>query len=179
MPHFGSPSGPYAPLLALVVGALLLLLGRRLFWLFVGVAGFLVMSSLVLRYFHVEPYLLRLLLALAGGLIGVLLAIFAQKLAVALAGFVVGGHTLAGLLGFDLAHLRPGQGLILLLGAIVAALLALWLFDLALIFFSSLAGAGLILDAAGLHGQTRLLLLVVLVVVGFLAQSRLTQPRRG
>jgi hypothetical protein len=97
-----------------------------------------------------------------------------QKVAVALAGFFVGAYLVANLLGWQLPPLRPTEQLVLLLAGIVAAFLALALFDLALILFSAIAGAGMILDNVHLRvgGNVRLLLLVVLAAVGAAFQAR-------
>src|SRR5690349_11228256 len=87
---------------ALVVGALLLLVGRRLFWLLVGIAGFLFAWSLSYQYFHLREPGAQLLLAVVAGLVGVALAVFAQKLAIAFAGFVAGAYVVAAFLGVSL-----------------------------------------------------------------------------
>ncbi len=162
------------PIVALVVGVVLLLFGRRLFWVFVGVVGFMAGWHLALGSWRHSPGGGRLLLALLAGLLGVVLALLLQKLAVALAGFFVGAYLLAGLLGWPLEALRPGQQLVLLLAGVVAAVLALLVFDFALILYSALAGAGLIVDNVHLRlgGTARLLLLVVLAAVGAAVQAR-------
>jgi hypothetical protein len=124
----------------------------------------------------------RLFLACAAGLFGMLLAIFVQRLAVGLAGFVVGAWFAAGLLGLDLAHAmatRPGPALLVLLAGILAAVLAVRLFDFALIALSALAGAGLIADAAHLTGPPRPFFLVLLAVAGIAVQAGWTGRRRA
>jgi len=142
--HFVAPfADPNARLLAFLVGAVLLVLGKRLFWLFVGLVGFFTVYRLSLETLHVHPPGVRLFLACAAGLFGVLLAIFVQRLAVGLAGFLVGAWFAAGLLGLDLAHAsttRPGLALVVLAAGVLAAFLALRLFDFALIALSALAG---------------------------------------
>src|SRR3954469_15488706 len=165
---------PNARLLAFAVGAVLLVLGQRLFWLFVGIVGFLSVYQLSLATLHVHPLGVRLFLAFAAGLFGMLLAIFVQRLAVGLAGFLVGAWFAAGLLGLDLAHataVRPGTALVVLLAGILAAVLAARLFDFALIALSALAGAGLIADAAHLAGPSRPFFLVLLAVAGIAIQA--------
>src|SRR5215210_265313 len=77
--------GPETPILVLIAGVLLLIAGRRLFWLFVGLVGFFT----VYQWF--EPYSgapssWHWGLAIAARLLGILLAIFLQRFAVALAG---------------------------------------------------------------------------------------------
>ena len=163
---------PLARPVALIVGALLLLAGRRLFWLLVGAIGFLFAYSLSLRYLHLQPSGGEWLVAILVGVLGVVLAIFAQKLAIALAGFGVGVYLAAGLLGFGprLSGLHFGQALALVAAGVVAAVLAVVLFDLALSVLSALAGSGLVVDALGLGGTLRWPLFVVLAIVGTAVQ---------
>ena len=74
--------------------------------------------------------------AVAEHTIGVMIALFLQKLAVGLVGFFVGGAAMAMVLGIEAERwyrVGAGQGLALLLAAIAGAVLAAWLFDLALI----------------------------------------------
>jgi hypothetical protein len=166
---------------ALVAGALLVLFGRRLFWLFVGVVGFFLGYSLASGVFGLEPDWARFGLAALGGAIGILLAIFLQKLAVAVAGFLVGAWTMAGALGIPLSaasSLTAGQALLLFLAGILAALLAVWLFGITLVVLSSLAGAGLIADAIPLAGPARLALVAVLLIMGVVIQTQMTARKR-
>lgn len=170
---------PHEGLLALVVGAVLLAFGRRLYWLLLGLIGFLAGAAVATGPLEGEPTLTRLLIAVVAGLIGVLIAIFLQKLAVGLAGFFVGGAAMALVLGVEADewyHVGAGQGLALLLAAVAGAILAAWLFDLALIAASSFVGAGLIVDALDVESG-RLLLLALLVLVGVAVQTGVTARR--
>jgi hypothetical protein len=164
------------PFAGLVAGALLLFFGRRLFWLFVAVVGFMAgwyfAASLWHNHSSAES---QMLLALVGGLIGLVLALVVQKLAVAIAGFFVGFQVVASLLGWHPAALHATQLLVLVAAGVVAAILALMLFDFALILLSAVAGAGLIVDNVHLHlsADARLLALVLLAVVGAAVQAHL------
>ncbi|HVR11748.1 MAG TPA: hypothetical protein VMW75_27145 [Thermoanaerobaculia bacterium] len=177
LPHEVFPWATATPIAALLVGIALLLFGRRLFWLFVAVIGFMAGWYLAMGGGRHGATGGGLLVALVAGLIGLVLALVVQKVAVALAGFFVGAYLLAGLLGWQLPPLRPGQQLVLLAAGVVAAVLALALFDLALILYSAIAGAGLILENVHLHlgGNARLLALVVLAAVGAAFQARWLQ----
>ena len=164
--------------LGLIEGVLLLLLGRRLFWLFVAIIGFVVVYDYFLHALpSVEPTV-RIVVAAVAGLVGALLAILVQKLAAAVAGFLVGVYVTAGWLGISTAHLSGPHALELLVAGVIGALLALFLFDPALVALSSLAGASLIVDALHLVGQTRMLVWAVLLVVGIVVQMRLAPSRR-
>jgi hypothetical protein len=121
-----------------------------------------------------------LLIALVAGLIGLVLALVMQKVAVAVAGFFVGAYLLAGVLGWQLPPVRPGEQVVLLLAGVVAAVIALALFDIALILYSAIAGAALIVEHVHLRlaGNGRLLLLVVLAAVGAAFQAQMLQRFR-
>jgi hypothetical protein len=157
---------------ALIVGALLLIAGRRLFWLFVGIVGFFAGYSLALQLFHLREPGAQLLLGVVAGLVGIALALFAQKLAIAVAGFLVGAYFAAALLGVSpsAGALTLTQDLILLVVGIVAAVLAVSLFDVALVVLSSLAGASLVSDALQMGAGSRWLIVAVLAVVGIAVQ---------
>jgi hypothetical protein len=180
LPHEVFPWATATPIAALLAGVALLLFGRRLFRLFVAVIGFMAGWYLAMGGGRHAATGGGLLVALIAGLIGLVLALVVQKVAVALAGFFVGAYLLAGLLGWQLPPLRPGQQLVLLLAGVVAAILALALFDLALILYSAIAGAGLILETVHLQlaGGARLLALVVLAAVGAAFQARWLQRVR-
>ena len=76
----------------IIVGLALLVLGKRLFWLFVGAIGFIAASDAAAAYFSALPHWQILTISIAAGLLGVLLAIFFQKLAIVLVGFYAGGY---------------------------------------------------------------------------------------
>lgn len=170
--------GPETPILVLLAGVALLVAGRRLFWLFVGLVGFFTV------YYWFEPYSGTLssgrwVLAVAAGLLGILLAIFLQRFAVALAGFFVGGWAVVQFLGLSLAKARTADVVIFVVAGIIAAILAVKVFEIALVFLSSLAGASLIVDAVHPGPTLARVLLVGLLVVGIAVQLGLTARRRS
>ena len=135
------------PLAFLLVGLLLLLLGRRLFWLFVAVAGFVIGVEAAPYILPHQGELFTLVVALVLGLLGALLAIFVQKLAIGVGGFVGGGYLAAVLCGPLLGGTGmayPGAWLCFLVGGILGAILMMAFFNWALIILSSLQGAHLI-----------------------------------
>jgi hypothetical protein len=163
-------TGPEIPLLALLAGIVLLVAGRRLFWLFVGLVGFITV------YRWLEP---QWLLALLAGLLGIVLAIFLQRAAIAAAGFFAGGWFAVQLLGLPMAHPRGSDLLVFFIAGVIAAILALRVFDLALVILSSLAGADLIVGALHPRPGVAKLLLLGLAVAGIAVQMGLTARRRA
>jgi hypothetical protein len=160
-------------LIPILLGIALLFLGRRLFWLFVAVVGFMAGIGLATQFLQGQSQQFILLIGLLGGVIGALLAVFMQRLAVAVAGFIAGGYLMVTVLGW----LGMGSGgaawLPFLIGGVIGAALVALLFDWALIFLSSLGGAELIVQNVNARPSILLLLLVVLLVLGIVVQSRL------
>ena len=158
-----------------LVGGILLALGRQLFWFFVAAAGFVVGLNLATRFLAGRPDWLVILIALAAGLVGALLAVFVQQLAVGVAGFVIGGFIAVSLL--DAFNLSAGRltWLVYLVAAVIGAILVLALFDWALIVLSSLAGAMLMVNALSLPPALQVLTFLGLVVAGIAIQAALMQ----
>ena len=161
-----------------IVGVVLLLAGRRLYWLFIGIAGFALGVWAASYFYKGESQLMVLLIALAAGLAGVLLAKTLQKLALTLAGFVAGGYALVNLvrlLNFDLS---VETWVLYLVGGIIGAGSVLLMFDWALIILSSTTGAILIIDALKFGSTLTLLVFIVLACVGILVQSGILKRRK-
>jgi hypothetical protein len=155
----------------LVVGAAVLLLGRRLFWLFLGAVGFAVGLHVARAAFADGPEWLVVVAALVLGVVGAVLAIAFQWLAVGLGGLAAGVH---GVLAAG-----PGLGLAgswLWAAAIVAgillAALALWLWDPVLIVLSALTGAALLAPLIPMSSVAQSWAFIGLLIVGIVVQAR-------
>jgi hypothetical protein len=125
-----------------LIGLIVALFGRRLFWFFVGAVGFFLGFLFVQNFAAGQPDWLILLAIALGGVAGAVLAVVLQKAAIAVAGFLVGAYALA-----NLAILFGGeefQMLAFCVGGVVSAILVFIVFDWALIVFSALGGAILI-----------------------------------
>jgi hypothetical protein len=159
----------------ILVGAALLFLGRRLFWLFVACVGFVVGTMLGTEWFGGKPDGLTMVIALAVGVIGALVSIFLQRLAVAIAGFLAGGYLL-----YTVAFALKYESLVwiaFVAGGVLGAVLVLALFDWALIFLSASTGATVIAQNVSVNGSTLGLLFLVLFILGVIVQARqLTRP---
>jgi len=163
----------------LIAGLLLLLFGRKLFWLFVGCIGFLAGFQLAGRVLTGQPELIILLAAVVVGIVGAVLALVLQRLMAAIAGGLAGGLIaieLAKILGFGA---EPGIWIAFLVGAIFAAILVSALFDWALIILSSLSGALALTALITVNNQLlSMLIAAVLAIGGIVFQSRiLPRPR--
>jgi uncharacterized membrane protein len=154
----------------LVIGIMLLLFGRELFWLFVGVAGFLIGIDLATRFF-VGSDSTRLVIALAIGIVGAISAILFYKAAVAVAGFVVGGYLSLDLVRQLVAPARSFDWGPYVIGGILGAVMILLLLNWALIVLSSCSGASLIVHSMTPPPGNLLVVYALLVVMGILVQS--------
>lgn len=162
--------------LIIVLGLIMLVFGRRLFWLFVAVVGFLVGMELTNLLLVNQTVWVQLVGGLVAGLIGALLAIFVQRVAFALAGFFAGVY-------FALLLARPlgaaGIGLPLaIVGGVIGAIAAALLMDWAIIVLSCLVGAGAIVSRLGLRDVSSAIVFLVLVIIGILVQSKLMEESK-
>lgn len=156
--------------LNVIIGAGLLLTGRKLFWLFVGALGFMVGLELASRFTFRSQWTL-VVVALVVGVVFALLAVFVETVAIGIAGFVGGGlglMRLAVLLGFD-SPLARTLGFVA--GAMVGVALVVWLFNWALIIISSTAGASMVSAGLFLTNVTRPLLFAALLIIGISVQA--------
>jgi hypothetical protein len=158
-------------IIRVVLGAVLLLSGRKLYWLFVGVIGFVLGFSLASMAFQSETEWVLLAIALTVGVLAAVLAGFVQKLAVGLAGFLAGGMVLTTLFNLLDFNLVMPAWLLFLIGGILGAILVAVLFDWAIILLSSLAGAVLIVNSLDIKQWLGILLLLFLFVIGVSVQT--------
>jgi hypothetical protein len=160
----------------IAIGGLLVFFGRRLFWVFVGGIGFLAGLHFAPALAPGQPPLVILLIGLALGLVGAMLAILLQRAAVAVAGWFAGGLLairMAAALGWN----DPvAVSVAFIVGAIVAAVIFSLLFDWALIALTTLSGALLVCDGLTLAPQVEMLIFAVLVIVGAFVQARSLAP---
>lgn len=167
---------PWGPVGFAVAGGLLLVAGRRLFWVLLAAAGFAAGVLFALELLKGQSPWLVLALGLLTGLLAAGIAVFLPRAAAVLGGFFAGGYA-----GLELAahlHLSAPPWLPFLAAGLVAAMLALWLLDWALIAISSVLGAVLVLEALDLEPAPALVAMVGLAVVGVLIQLR-TRRRRA
>jgi hypothetical protein len=161
----------------LLVGLGVLLLGRRLFWLFVGAAGFFVGLHLAPTVFSGPEWLL-MVAALVLGIVGAVLAIVFQWLAIGLAGFaagVEGALAAAAALGLEGSWLWA----VTFVAGVVVAALALWLWDPVLILLSALVGAGLLAPLIPVSAAVRPWIFLGLAIVGIVFQASVLGPPEG
>src|SRR5512138_215668 len=161
----------FLAILNLIIGAVLLVAGRKLFWLLVGGIGFVIGVMLATRFFNGNQ-LTMILAGLVLGVIFALFAIFLESIAIGIAGFLGGGYVLlsiAGMMGLDRGGLW--SWVIFAVGGILGIILVAALFNWALITISSLAGASMVVAAFGMTAAAAGIVYIILVIAGVLIQG--------
>ena len=155
----------------LLVGAALLFFGRKAFWLFVAGAGFVAGLSLANSVLQV-PESISLIIGIGIGLLAALLAVFVQRFAISLAGFLVGGYIALQVL--PMLNLEGSWTIwvAFIIGGAIGVFLVGMFLDWALISLSSLAGASLVTEALNLSGGLGMVVFVILIVIGVVFQAR-------
>ena len=158
-------------ILSIALGAVLLLAGYELFWVFVGVAGFVAGLKIAQMLFAETTPLMDFLVAGGCGLAGIIAAAFFQGVAIAVAGFITGVYLTFTLLSSINAGIGLWQSLIIIFGGILGAGVGVAYFDWALISLSVLAGAVLIVEAIPVNFFLKAVIFCALVIVGLFAQA--------
>ena len=169
-----NPEVEMLSVISIILGGALLLVGRKLFWLFVGAAGFVAGLQLATQFWQ-GPEILAIIVGLVVGVIFALLAIFLQGVAIGVAGFLAGGYiltVLAGMLGLNQGAF---SWIVYVIGGIIGLLLVIFLFDWALITLSSLAGASLVTQALLIPSGIASVVFLALVIVGIVIQGSMLQ----
>jgi hypothetical protein len=162
----------------LILGGALLLAGRKLFWLFVGAAGFVTGVQLATR-FSQGPEWLTILIGLIIGVIFALLAIFLQAVVIWVAGFLTGGYVLtvlATMFGIDVGGATTW--IVYIIGGVIGVILVGFLFDWALITLSSLAGASLVIQSFLPERAMGGIIFFILFIAGVLIQGSILRGEK-
>lgn len=157
-----------------VLGAILLFFGRTLYWVFVGIVGFLLGMMLADEYLRSQSEVVQFIAAVVAGIIGALLAVFVQRLAFAVGGFFAGGY-IALRIAEHFGVLNENNTIWFVIGGVIGAIVSAMLMDWAIIVLSSLAGAAAIvsgLTGIQMDSSVRSILFLVLAVIGIVVQGR-------
>src|SRR5213596_380084 len=165
------------PILSVLIGAIILFFGRRLFWLCVAAVGFAAGVEFAPHLMHEPSPVLLLSVAIVLGLIGALLALFLQKIAIAVAGFLAGGKLAMALVAAFIAEGARYPGIAFVIGGIIGAILLLSLFDWALIVMSAVVGAYLIGHTIVLPQTGATILFIGLTALGIVVQAAALRRR--
>jgi hypothetical protein len=156
----------------ILTGIGMLFFGRKFFWFFVAGVGFVSASTWASRAFGRESDFIVLLIALAAGFIGALIALFVRWLGIGLAGFIGGGYLVFSILALFGLDLGVFSWVFYLIGGIIGAILFAIFFDWTLILLSSLSGAVILTQSFFLPRTWNIFLIIGLLILGIIVQAR-------
>jgi len=164
-------------LTCLIAGLILLVAGRKAFWLFLGLAVFAIAVVFVQRYLPNLDDRTLLILSLVVGVIAAVASVAIAKALVWVGGFVCGGYI--GVVAWQI--LVPAAAgfpwLAFAIGGVLGVLIAKFLFESLLVLGSSAVGAALLVHTIGVEGIPGLILLILLTVVGVVVQGKFLPGR--
>ena len=166
-----------SPIVAIAAGAVLLVAGRRLFWLFVAITGFFVGVEVARNLLAGEPQWAVWAFAAGAGIVGAVLAMVFERVAFALAGFYAGGYL--AIVAAQALHVDTAELAVFVMAGLLGAVLATLVMDWAIIVLSGLVGAGLIVGSLGLDSLRGAILAGVLVAGGVLVQAGMMRGKLG
>jgi len=149
----------------------ILFFGRKLFWLCVAAVGFAAGLQIAPLLVNEASSLLALVIAVVFGILGALLALFIQKIAIALLGFLAGGKLATAIAAAFFVQHAQYSTIIFVIGGIIGAILLLAVFGWALIVVSSFIGAYLIQSAMVLPPTGLTLVFIGLAILGIFVQA--------
>ncbi|MGD8318422.1 MAG: hypothetical protein PVH21_07855 [Myxococcales bacterium] len=160
-----------------LLGLVILVAGRNIFWLFVGAIGFLVGFEVASLWLSNQGAWLVVAAGIVAGVVGAILAVVFQRVGFALAGFYAAIYlavAFSGKLGLDSA-----SPTILLVAGVAGAILALLLTDWAIILLSALAGAVAISSVFVMAPLAEYAIVAALASMGIIAQRRMLTRGRN
>ncbi|MYA08851.1 MAG: hypothetical protein F4060_04405 [Holophagales bacterium] len=169
--RFGSEGALGPPWLCVVAGLLLLFLGRQLYTALIGLVGFFVVYGIPQDLLSLTSEI-RLLMAVGVGVLAALLAFIVRKVAVALAGALLGAGATLWAISFYGVRWDVLWWIVIAAAAVLGAWVLRVVFETALIVVSSFIGALLIMAAVGLEGLPAHAGVALLIVVGVAFQMR-------
>jgi hypothetical protein len=166
-------------LVSLIAGLILLVAGRKAFWIFLGLAAFAVTVAFIQRYLPNLDERTLLVVSLVVGAIAAAAAVALAKAIVWVGGFVGGGYI--GVIVWEM--LVPAAAgfpwVAFVIGGVIGMVLMKLLFESLLVLGSSAVGAALFVHIFRVEGTLGLLLLIGLTVIGVIIQGRLWPGKKA
>ncbi len=158
------------------VGILLLLLGRKVFWLALAVLGFFIGFHFTSQFTHGLTQEMSLFAAVIGGLVGLAISFWLPKMAAAVGGFFLG--FILALYALPWLGLEGPLALVLVLGvALLFAFASTFILQTAISLSTSFAGALMITHSVPWFRPWEVLAILLLGAFGFFFQMR-GKPRK-
>lgn len=166
---------PVEVLLRVLFGCVALLAGRNVFWLFIGLLGFLVGADAAHVWLQDQPDWATLAVAIAAGVVGAVLAMLFERVAFSLAGFYAAAFVLIAI--FRESGIAGDHAAAVLVAGIAGAIFAALVMDWAIIVLSALAGAAAVVSVFAALPIVKLVSFLVLVAIGVGVQYRVMSRR--
>ena len=157
-------------IIPLIFGGTILLFGRVLYWLFVGVVAYFLGLELANNFVSGEQGLI-MLIAIISGIVGIALAIVAREMALGLSGFLVGGFLFFQITVVSAFDAGDFGWLIFVVGGVLGVMMVGFLSDWAVSILSSLLGAFLVLNELEVEESLQIWVYLGLVAVGMIVQG--------
>jgi hypothetical protein len=154
-----------------LAGICLIMFGRRLYWLFVGLVVLIYALLIAPQFLHGQPGWMVVAAALGSGILGAVLAVFFQRLVMGCAGFLAGGYLAFSLVSY--LHLASGRiaWFAGALAGILCAVLFAVFFDWSIIILSSLVGSLLITKTLHEGLTASIIIFAALSAAGVIVQA--------
>ena len=153
-------------------------MGRKLIWLFVAAAGFILVYGLTSRFLSGLDPTLNLIISIGAGVVAGYFATKFANLLINIAGFILVGNAALTIVDWFMDPSTFLALLIFVIGGLIGLGLIRTMFDLALIIISALGGASMVADGAQVldfvanNPLIGTIISAVVVVFGFLYQYR-------
>jgi hypothetical protein len=159
----------------ILLGLILLLFGRKLFWFLIAAVGFYVGLLFATRYLDIGDDWHGILIGFCCGAAGVLILYAIQKIALSILGFLTGVF-----LTFNLIeHFHfTFHWWLLVIGGIIGVIIAASFFQLALIVLSSLFGSFMVVREMPSESSVRSIIYILLAAMGFIVQYSMMKRKR-
>jgi len=163
----------------IALGIILLLAGRKLYWLTIGVLGFLAGMFFAMRFIPAHPAWMTYVIGAGSGILGAIAAVVIQRIAIAALGFLAGGFLLANV--FEEFHWMQHDAFLFpfLVGGVIGALILFYVFEWALIVSSSIGGGFLVARELHVSPPNQIIAIAGLAVIGVLIQASMRKKKSG
>lgn len=161
----------FGPLVAILLGFVLLLAGKRVIWLAAALAAYLFISPILARY--IDPGTTGMVVSVVVGLVLAWLAVRFFQSTVAVVAALVGAATMPSVLG--MLGIEWAWWIMALIGAAAGLLLAGVALDWGLMLVTAWLGANLLARSAaellGISGPVLTVVSIVLLLIGVFVQA--------
>ena len=157
----------------ILLAILLIFAGRKLFWILIASIGFVYGAYFAKILLQDSSQWIVFAVALAAGVLGVLIVFFVQRLSIILIGFMGGGYIAVSLiqeLGLD--SIGMASWAYFLVGGVIGVIILAIVFEWALIVISSLLGAAIILVTINFNSLLERMIFSILFIFGVVFQLR-------